>query len=244
MPPIRLRRWEIILLVPFCGIALLFLVGGQILAGVVLLALLAVGVVVRAEIRERNVAGGYAQTRGFLLAVESLALLAIYDVLVWMFWVIREEHWTRDRHGRVAFWALAGLAFFVARETYRLGDEASNWLLGSEMEREVADLLDQLRADGWLVTHDVRRDSGGNVDHFASGPTGAFVIETKRGVNRASARNQAVANAVWAKNKFGARWVTAVLCVGTDPPPQPVQQGHAWVVGPRDLVAFLRQHRR
>jgi hypothetical protein len=87
----------------------------------------------------------------------------------------------------------------------------------------------------------VRKDGGGNVDHFVSGPTGAFAIETKRGANRAAARNQAISNAVWAKDKFGSRWVTAILCVGTEPPPQPVRQSHAWVLGTADLIEFLRR---
>jgi hypothetical protein len=90
----------------------------------------------------------------------------------------------------------------------------------------------------------VKKDRGGNVDHFLSGPNGAFAIETKRGSARAADRNQAIWNAVWAKEKFGQRWVTAILCVGSDPPPEPVRQGHVWVTGPRDLVEFLRRPRR
>jgi hypothetical protein len=78
-------------------------------------------------------------------------------------------------------------------------------------------------------------------DHFVSGPYGAYAIETKHGRNRAADRNQAIANAVWAKEKFGLRWVNAVLCVGTDPPSEPIKQGHAWVIGSRQLVEFLRQ---
>jgi nuclease-like protein len=238
---VRLRWWESVLLVPGVLLALLFLVGGQALAGVVLAALLAVIVASRAQIVERNVAGGFARTRGFLLFAKSFALLGIYVVAVWLFWVMRQQHWARDRHGTVAFYALAGLAFFLAREIYRVGEDAGNWLAGGEMEREVARALDGLRAGGWLVTHDVRKDGGGNLDHFARGPTGAFAIETKRGGNRAAARNQAISNAVWAKEKFGERWVTAVLCVGTEPPPHPVKQGHVWVVGAPALIGFLRR---
>jgi hypothetical protein len=144
----------------------------------------------------------------------------------------------------VAFWDLAGLAFFLAREIWRVGGDAGNWFVGSETEREVARLLDPLRAQGWLVTHDVRKDGGGNVDHFLSGPTGAIAIEAKRGANRASSRNQAVANAVWTKEKFGQRWVTAILCVAADPPPQPMKQGHVWMLGMDDLPAFLHTPNR
>jgi Nuclease-related domain len=241
MRSIRLRWWESLLLVPLVLLTALFAVAGEPGTAVVLGAVVVVGVASRATIRERNIAGGYARTRALLLLVTSVALFAIYGVVVWLLFVIRVHHWTRDRHGFVAFWALVGLVFFLAREICRLSEDAGNWLIGSDMEREVAHVLDPLRAEGWLVTHDVRKDAGGNVDHFASGPTGAFAIETKSGANRAAARNQAVANAVWAKKKFGLRWVIGILCVETDPPPQPVKQGHAWVLGITDLAEFLRR---
>ena len=153
---------------------------------------------------------------------------------------MRTEHWTRDRHGTVAFWALVGLSIFLAREIYRVGEDAGRWLRGSDMEREVARVLDSLRTDGWLITHDIKKDRSGNIDHFVTGPSGAFAIETKSGRERAADRNQAIWNAVWAKEKFGQRWVTAILCVGTDPPRTPEQRGYAWVLGPKDLVEFLR----
>jgi hypothetical protein len=222
------------------SIGVLFLLGGQIAAGVVLLAVVVVLVVSRAQIAERNVAGGFARARGALLLTKSSALLAIYGVAVWLFVVMRDEHWTRDRHGTVAFWALSGLALFLAREIYRVGEDAERWFVGSDMEREVAAVLDPLRAEGWLITHDVKKDRGGNVDHFVTGPTGAFAIETKSGRHQAADRNHAISNAVWAKQKFGQRWVTAILCVGTDPPAAPEKYGHAWVLGRRDLVGFLR----
>lgn len=106
-----------------------------------------------------------------------------------------------------------------------------------------AALLEPLRTEGWIVTHDIKKDHGGNVDHFVNGPNGAYVIETKRGSARAADRNQAIWNAVWAKQKFGLRWVTAVVCVGTDPPAQPIQHGHAWVVASDDLIEFLLRAR-
>jgi hypothetical protein len=37
-------------------------------------------------------------------------------------------------------------------------------------------------------------------------------------------------------------WVTAILCVGTDPPAaQPTKQAYVWVVGMNDLVSLLRR---
>ena len=154
---VRVRWWEGVLLCIPASLSVVFLLGGQIAAGLVLAALVMVLVASRAQIVGRNVAGGYARTRAFLLLGRWAALLAIYAVVVWLFFVMHDEHWTRDRHGRVAFWALVGLAFFLAREAYRVGEVAGDWWLGSETEREVAQLLDPLRAEGWLVIRTTSR---------------------------------------------------------------------------------------
>lgn len=238
---LRIRWWEGAVLVAPSTLAVLFFIAGSPVPGLVLSAIVAVVFASRAGIPERNEAGGHARTRSILLSVQATALAVIYVLIVVLFFVMWREHWTRDRHGTVAVYALAGLAFFLARECFRLIKEADNWWLGSEMEREVARHLDDLRSEGWSVVNDLPRDRGGNLDHIVTGPHGAFAIETKRGRNRASSRAQAVSNAVWAKEKFGERWVTAILCVGTDPPPEPVKQGYVWVVGVTDLVPLLRR---
>ena len=164
----------------------------------------------------------------------------IFGVVLWLFYVMHSGHSTVDQHGPVAFWALLGFSLFLVREVYRVGEDAIGWMLGSDTERAVAREIDPLRDQGWLVTHDIRKDFGGNVDHFLTGPNGAFAIETKRGRPRTSDRGQAISNAIWAKRKFGLRFVTAILCVGTDPPAQPEQHGPVWVLGKEHLVEFLR----
>lgn len=241
MSALSIRWWEGAILVVFGTLALLFFLAGSPVPGVVLTALVVATFASRAEIPERNEAGGHARMRSLLLSMQATALAAIYVLIVVVFFVMWREHWVRDRHGAVAVYALAGLAFFLARECFRLSKDADRWWLGAEMERQVAGCLDELRLEGWSVVHDLPRDRGGNVDHFLTGPRGAFAIETKRGRNRAASRGQAVSNAVWAKEKFGERWVTAILCVATDPPPEPLKQGHVWVVGVPDLVALLRR---
>lgn len=238
---LRIRWWEGAILVVPGTLALLFFLAGTPVPGLVLAALMTVVFASRAEIPEQHEAGGHARTKSILLSVQAAALTAIYVLIVVLFFVMWREHWTRDRHGTVAVYALAGLAFFLVRDCLRLIKDSDNWWLGSEMERQVASHLDELRAEGWSVVHDLPRDRGGNVDHYVTGPRGAFAIETKRGRDRSGARSQAVSNAVWAKEKFGERWVTAILCVGTDPPPQPTKQGHVWVVGVADLVPLLRR---
>jgi hypothetical protein len=150
------------------------------------------------------------------------------------------QHWaTLDARGRVAVWALAGFAWLVYREMDRRGDEAINWLIGSRAEEEVGRKLDALRAEGWEVIHNLKKDFGGNVDHFIRGERGAYAIETKSGRFRRRDLPQALGNAAWVKEKFGERWVTAVLCVAGDSSP-PHQEGRAWVLHRDDLQKWLQ----
>jgi len=237
---LRIRWWEGAILIVAGTLALLFFIGESWVPGLVLTALSTLGFAWRAEIPERNEAGGYARTRSVLLSVQWLAIFALYILIVVGFFVMWLEHWTRDRHGKVAFYALAGLAFFLVRECNRLASESNDWWNGSDMERQVGNLLDELRGEGWSVAHDLPKDRGGNIDHYVRGPGGAFAIETKSGRDRAGARGQAVSNAVWAQKKFGERWVTGILCVATDPPAKPTKHGHCWVVGTADLLPLLR----
>jgi hypothetical protein len=239
----RMRPWEGLLLCLPGGLGVFLVLSGQVEAGLVLAAIVLMLAVSRAQILERNVAGGYARARAFLLLGKWAALFLIYGVVVWLFFVMQGGHWTHDQHGRVAFWGLLGFSLFLVREIYWVGDQAMGWLRGSDMEREVAREVDPLREEGWLITHDIRKDRGGNVDHFLTGPNGAFAIETKRGRPRVSDRGQAISNAIWAKKKFGLPFVTAVLCVGTNPPAAPEQHGPVWVLGKDQLAEFLRDGR-
>src|SRR5918912_784587 len=99
--------------------------------------------------------------------------------------------------------------------------------------------LEPLREQGWFVTHNLKMDWGGNLDHLVIGPAGAYAIETKSGRFRRADAAQAVRGAIWAKQKFGQPWVTAVLCVGTDPPERPEQRGDTWVLSPALLPPWL-----
>src|SRR5437763_16794802 len=101
----------------------------------------------------------------------------------------------------------------------RRGDDALNWLIGSRAEREVGDLLEPLRAEGWQVVHNLKKERGGNVDHLVWSARGAYAIETKSGGLRRGDLGQAKLNAWWAKQKFGARWVEPLVCVRTAPKP-------------------------
>jgi hypothetical protein len=239
----RLRWWEGALLVLPLLLIALFFAARQWAPAAVLCGLTLFGVASRAQLVERNVAGFYARQRGRLLLLRATALLIVYLVIVYGFWVMHRQHWTRDTHGIVAFYASGALAAFLIRDIWRLGNEGERWIIGGEAEEAVAAELDTLRDEGWVVLHNVLRETGGNVDHFLSGPKGAFVIETKSGKYRPVDRGQTINNAVWMKRRFGVRWVTPILCVGTDPPTEPmlVRHGNAtmWVMGRSQLRAWL-----
>jgi hypothetical protein len=238
---LQVRWWEAALAVPLLLVVVLFLVARDFVAAVVLVAVATLTFLWRAEIVERNIAGGYARVRGWVLITQWFAMAAIYVVIVGVFWVAHRDHWSHTRPGVVAVYASAGLAFFLAREMLRRGDEAFNYLVGGEAEVRIADALEPFRAMGWDVVHDVRKDKGGNVDHLVLAPNIAFAIETKSGRETAGARGQTLASAAWAKEKYRRRWVNGVLCVLTDPPPAAKKVGLAWVTGIDELPRLLQR---
>lgn len=245
-PAVRIRWWEIVIATILVLVALLWLAGGLYVPALVLLFLLTFAIASRAEVIERNVAGSHARTRAILAFVRAVALAAIL-VLVGVLLVVADRRdWVDETPGLVAIVALSGLAIYLLRDMERYGDEAVNYLLGGRAERQVAHQLEPLRELGWTIAHNVPREGRGNLDHFVSGPTGAFAIETKSGRFRAADRGQAISNAIWAKEKFGERFVTAVLCVDTDPPEQPRRELHGksecWVLGPLQLHDWLLTH--
>lgn len=88
----------------------------------------------------------------------------------------------------VLWGALIAVLTFVAGTVaaavvvHRFLKRRRNDLLGYLGERAVAEHLDALRAEGWLVFYDVPgkgRDKRFNIDHVAVGPTGVAAIEVK-----------------------------------------------------------------
>jgi len=59
-----------------------------------------------------------------------------------------------------------------------LRSQLQNYRLGRDGERLVAEILEQLRAKGYRVFHDVLGE-GFNIDHVIVGAAGVFMIETK-----------------------------------------------------------------
>jgi hypothetical protein len=237
--PIRIGWWEFVLAIPLVLVALLFVAGSHFASALVVFAVLALLLIWRAEVVERNLPGGYARVRGWMLITQWFAMASIYAVLLGIFWIANRDHWSKDRQGIVAVYASAGLAFFLAGEMIKRGDDALDWLQGSDAEVKVANVLNGFRERDWDVVHDVKKDHSGNVDHLVLARHIAFAVETKSGRESSRARGQALSNAAWAKEKYGRRWVNAVLCVLKDPPDEPKKVGQAWVTGINDLQPLL-----
>jgi hypothetical protein len=242
---VRLRWWEYLALGLAVCVAAMFLAAGSWLPAVVLFALVAIIAASRAEIVERNVAGYHARVRGMLALTRAAGVFAIYVAITILFFIMRSNHWTDNRRGQVAFYACAGLAFYLLRDVWRYGQEAERWISGGEAEQRVAAELDKLDQPPWIVIHNVPRPGRGNVDHFVAGPSAAFVVETKSGKLRGADRGQAISNAIWAKQNFGQRYVTAVVCATNDAPSEPLRVPHGnawlWIVAPSQLRKLIER---
>jgi hypothetical protein len=111
--------------------------------------------------------------------------------------------WTRSLAWRAPLVAAAGLAADVLttqaglphagllglavaalvgwRLRFRPSEQARTWQRGAQGERHTARLLDRLTREGSVVFHDLAvPGSPANVDHLMIGPTGVFVIDSKR----------------------------------------------------------------
>jgi hypothetical protein len=62
---------------------------------------------------------------------------------------------------------------------FRRWNKISNYWLGFQGERAVAEELNQLMRKGCVVFHDLQMPERGNIDHIVVAPSGLFVVETK-----------------------------------------------------------------
>ena len=106
----------------------------------------------------------------FYLATASLWILWAYDS------VRAATHAPPQPKTLLALAIVAtGLSIIVFR---RLFGDFRRLNRGEAGELKVAEALDDLRAEGYRVIHDIVRD-GFNIDHVVVGPAGVFAIETK-----------------------------------------------------------------
>ena len=84
---------------------------------------------------------------------------------------------------------LVGVGFALALD--RLPADAQAWRRGAQGERSTASYLTDLELAGFVVLHDRRMPgSRGNIDSIAIGPSGVWIIETKRLSGRVEILNE------------------------------------------------------
>ena len=115
----------------------------------------------------------------------ELVLLLFYPALVIIF--LPKMNWSASLSVILIAAIICGI--FTRKKwqaIVNIKDELRKYELGFHAERVVASELEQLRAVGYQVFHDIIDDSrpGGektnyNIDHIVVGPQGVFVIETK-----------------------------------------------------------------
>lgn len=162
-----------------------------------------------------------------VLAINAAALLAILT------------GWLETLPGVVALLALTALGLLLGRDALAQAEVAGRYRLGQRAEHRVRKTLDTMQSHGWLVTHDVLKDRGGNIDHVVTGPNAVFAIETKANAYRLEDLVQARRNAAWLGGRQ-RRWVTPVLCLANRDDAPYERQG-VWILGLSRLAEWLER---
>jgi hypothetical protein len=237
---VTLRLWEFVSALALLALATIFAAAGRWLEASVLILASVFGTLVRASLVERGIAGGYATSRAHLLAAQTAVLFLSYGLVVGLLMVAAVGGWTSDTRGAVATYALIALAVVLYRDMDSRLRRALDYLVGGAAEARVGAQLDELKNEGWWVGHDIPRDRGGNIDHLAWRDSAAYAIETKSGRFHRRQIGRIKADAAWAKWKYGLRWVEPVICVCSEPPAAPQYEQGVWILGPDQLVDWLR----
>lgn len=113
-------------------------------------------------------------------ALLYIMLLVWTPVLAVWEWI---RYWTHQTPHPIAFSIIAIPAvIFSWIGLCRLRIRLRNISRGLEAEKSVGQYLEQFRAQGYQIFHDIPGESGGkkfNIDHVIIGPKGIFTIETK-----------------------------------------------------------------
>lgn len=241
---VNVRAWEFVVAVVGFLIALLYALTGAPLLAVGIAGGVAAGLAARmSPIELPGVAAGHVRRQAQLETAKLLSLVAAQLAVLALMVTAALGDWSQDPEGLVAVLALSGLSILLLIELNRRGDIVLNYVLGARSEQSVSKELEQLPSE-WFVTHNWKKQFGGNIDHIAIAATGAFAIETKSGGYRSAAGSQAIGAAMELRYLTGIGWVTAVVCVPDGE--TPIKKGAVWIVPRRQLAAWLqtsREHR-
>jgi nuclease-like protein len=145
---------------------------------------------------------------------------------------------------RNGFLGLVGLAFLVFLRWVASGqiNEVVQWRRGAASEEAVGNALDELLADGYSVSHDLRQEFEGNVDHLVTGPTGVFMIETKHRGYKPADLSKAKRQAKKLNVELG-EWVTPVICLDRRRAREPYRDRGVWIVSRERVPDWVRAQR-
>jgi hypothetical protein len=128
----------------------------------------------------KRLAGQSLREEWSRLMEDSLPILVFGPLMLWFVVFVQfQQEWLHYRLPARAWLALAIISTGAAVIKFRqLMPQARNLKRGERGELKVAEALEDLRAEGYRIIHDIVRD-GFNVDHVVVGPGGVFAIETK-----------------------------------------------------------------
>ena len=167
--------------------------------------------------------------RGMYFIVGLLGLVALVSLLLAL---------SRTLIGGVAVLVAVALLKAIGERKLEL---AVRWRRGWAAEKSVGDELNRLRREGFIVMHDVAQRGEGNIDHVVSGPTGAYLIETKAGGYQADQLLKARRQAAKLQVELGT-WVTPVICLDNRDA-KPFRHDRVWIVPRQHLVAWIGAQR-
>ncbi|HEV3230167.1 MAG TPA: nuclease-related domain-containing protein [Solirubrobacteraceae bacterium] len=135
-------------------------------------------------------------------------------------------------------WVGAGATLALLAAAWSRLDRARDFRRGGDGERRVGRRLAALERRGWIVAHDVRKPTGGNVDHLVASPGGrVYTIETKLNRFGRPELAQARRHAQWAARRLRVP-ATPILCVANGRA-RPRMYAGVWCVGAARVVGFL-----
>lgn len=207
-----------------------------------------------------------------LLINDKATMYILVPLVLWVFALIEFVAWIQHSPPRPGLYAtMALIASAVAVYQLRgIRHRVVNIKLGRDGEREVGQVLDELREQGAKIFHDIVVE-GFNIDHLVVASQGVLVIETKTwskptsqsrisakaGVvyrdGRPAKRNpidQAMRNAEWMRKRFRESIKTevpvaaVVLFPGWWVDTDKETKDRAWVLNPKGLGAFLANEPR
>ena len=209
----------------FALAALMLFVGaiaGDILPGLFLLAVSTLWLLGRARVPEAGgVAGRFALRRARLGIARVVVMLAVYIGICVAMYVGWRDDWNDTTEGRVAFYALAGLAYLLLK---RSTVQATTQLDGGaeDAPRSTCGASSSrcgIQAGSCSTTW--RKTGAATSTTSSADPAAPTPSRRKSGatVRRDDLRSARI-NAAWMKPRLGVRWVTPVLClVGSDAKP-------------------------